>query len=190
MCPGKISEEHRDKFRFDKFVVVAPCDDAKGGAASSGPAMLSDFFFSRFDDEVLLQVSAAGCFASVSFRSHFGHVRSGPVRFGSVRSVWFGSSCFGLFSFLFFVRVLPSRLLCTFAHCVCVVIPPIPEASRHLSERERWGHKRTKGKPGFFCFFSTFILRCLLQFCRQKGLAAAFPRFRSSSTEILFTPII
>ncbi|CAM9859453.1 unnamed protein product [Pylaiella littoralis] len=52
---NEISEEHRDKFRFDKFVVVAPCDDAKGGAASSGPAMLSDFYFSRFDDEVLLQ---------------------------------------------------------------------------------------------------------------------------------------
>ena len=55
---AKISKEHRDKFRFDHLVVVAPCDDASGGrpAATSGPAMLSDFYFSRFDDEVLLQV--------------------------------------------------------------------------------------------------------------------------------------
>ncbi|CAN0012539.1 unnamed protein product [Scytosiphon promiscuus] len=49
---NEISEEHRDKFRFDKFVVVAPCDDA---CVIAGPAMLSDFYFSRFDDEVLLQ---------------------------------------------------------------------------------------------------------------------------------------
>lgn len=54
----KISEEHREKFRFDKFVVVAPCDGA-GGAAGSGPAMLSDFYFSKFDDELLLQVRAS-----------------------------------------------------------------------------------------------------------------------------------
>ncbi|CBJ49223.1 conserved unknown protein [Ectocarpus siliculosus] len=50
---NEISEEHREKFRFDKFIVVAPCDDA--GGAGPGLAMLSDFYFSRFDDEVLLQ---------------------------------------------------------------------------------------------------------------------------------------
>lgn len=54
LCHAKISEEHREKFRFDKFIVVAPCDDA--GGAGPGHAMLSDFYFSRFDDEVLLQV--------------------------------------------------------------------------------------------------------------------------------------
>ncbi|CAN0549009.1 unnamed protein product, partial [Ectocarpus sp. 8 AP-2014] len=27
---NEISEEHREKFRFDKFIVVAPCDDAGG----------------------------------------------------------------------------------------------------------------------------------------------------------------
>lgn len=53
----QISEEHKDKFRFDSFVVVAPCETVGGGPpAGSGPAMLSDFCFSRFDDEVLLQV--------------------------------------------------------------------------------------------------------------------------------------
>ncbi|CAB1119362.1 unnamed protein product [Ectocarpus sp. CCAP 1310/34] len=50
---NEISEEHREKFRFDKLIVVAPCDDA--GGAGPGQAMLSDFYFSRFDDEVLLQ---------------------------------------------------------------------------------------------------------------------------------------
>ncbi|CAM9193142.1 unnamed protein product [Sphacelaria rigidula] len=53
---NEISEEHKDKFRFDSFVVVAPCETVGGGPpAGSGPAMLSDFCFSRFDDEVLLQ---------------------------------------------------------------------------------------------------------------------------------------
>ncbi|CAM9567119.1 unnamed protein product [Ascophyllum nodosum] len=53
---NEISDEHRDKFRFDKIVVVAPCDDTSGGKATgSGVALLSDFSFWRFDDEVLLQ---------------------------------------------------------------------------------------------------------------------------------------
>lgn len=40
-------------------MVVAPCDDTSGGRAAgsgSGVAMLSDFSFWRFDEEVLLQV--------------------------------------------------------------------------------------------------------------------------------------
>lgn len=80
---AKISEEHREKFRFDKFVVVAPCDDAGGPAgAGSGSAMLSDFYFTRFDEEVLLQVRASdrgGACSWVRFVSH-----AGPIfcRFG------------------------------------------------------------------------------------------------------------
>lgn len=63
----QISEEHKDKFRFDHFVVVAPCESAGGGPpAVSGPAMLSDFYFSRFDDEVLLQVSVVCAVAVAS----------------------------------------------------------------------------------------------------------------------------
>lgn len=71
---AKISEEHREKFRFDKFIVVAPCDDA-GGAAGSGPAMLSDFYISKFDDEVLLQVRAARCPGGVPDRFCFSFSR-------------------------------------------------------------------------------------------------------------------
>lgn len=67
---AKISEEHREKFRFDKFVVVAPCDEA-GGAAGSGPAMLSDFYFSKFDDEALLQVRFFFVSARGVLRSRF-----------------------------------------------------------------------------------------------------------------------
>ncbi|CAM9645156.1 unnamed protein product, partial [Laminaria digitata] len=75
---NEISKEHRDKFRFDHLVVVAPCDDAGGGrpaAASSGPAMLSDFYFSRFDDEVLLQ--EADFFFAMNSSSQIGGGGSG-----------------------------------------------------------------------------------------------------------------
>lgn len=73
-CATKISEEHREKFRFDKFIVVAPCDDA--GGAGPGQAMLSDFYFSRFDDEVLLQVRGDVCVLRFQFLRGFVFFRS------------------------------------------------------------------------------------------------------------------
>ncbi|CAM9565661.1 unnamed protein product [Choristocarpus tenellus] len=56
---NEISTEHRDKFKYDSYIVVAPCEDANGtageGGERAGPRQLSDFYFVRFDDEVLLQ---------------------------------------------------------------------------------------------------------------------------------------
>ncbi|CAM9425659.1 unnamed protein product [Chrysoparadoxa australica] len=61
---NEITEEHKEKFRYDYYLLVAPCDGAadssegaKGSSSSAAGVRLQDLYFHRFDDEVFFEAA-------------------------------------------------------------------------------------------------------------------------------------
>jgi hypothetical protein len=53
---AQISQEHKDKFKFDSYVIVAPCEVAAGGGSSS-TLTTRDMYFLKYDDEVFVNAA-------------------------------------------------------------------------------------------------------------------------------------